>query len=178
MENQFSLLNKEQLSLKNREVFEKMEKNFGKVPNLYNVIAYSEHALDAYIKLEETPNSLTPKEVEAVNLVVSQVNQCLYCLSAHTIIARTTGITEEDSREIRLGKFPAEEKIDALVKLTEQITLNRGHVKDNALEKFFEVGYTKENLVDLILLIGDRTISNLLYAVTEVPIDFPIAKSV
>lgn len=178
MKNQFNLLDKEQLSDRNRAVFEKLEKNFGKVPNLYNVIGYSTHALEAYTILGETPSSLSPKEIEAVNLVVSQVNDCLYCLSAHTIVARTKGIAEEETMEIRNGSYKADRKLDMLVKLTGKITRNRGYIKDEAIQDFLTAGYTKENLIDLILLIGIRTISNLLHAVTKVPIDFPLAKAI
>lgn len=172
----FNLLHKEELSPKNRELFKKMEQSFGKVPNLYNIMAYSEHALDAYLQLEESSSSLSPGEVEAVNLVVSEVNNCIYCLSAHTLIARSAGINENRTLEIRTGIVTSDNKLDSLVKLTKAISGNRGRVSEQLFENFFHVGYTKENLVDLIMLIGSRTISNLLYAVTKVPVDFPLAK--
>lgn len=178
MEKIFSILKKEEVSDKNKELFEKMEHSFGKVPNLYNVIAYSEHALAAYMQLEGGPTSLSNKEAEAINLVVSEVNNCIYCLSAHTIIAKSAGISGEMALEIRAGHVPSDEKLDRLVKLTKAITENRGHIDEFLLALFFEAGYTKENLVDLIMLIGDRTISNLLHAVTQVPVDFPLAKEI
>jgi alkylhydroperoxidase family enzyme len=43
------------------------------------------------------------------------------------------------------------------------------------LSAFHAAGYTKENLVDLIVVIGIITVTNLLHNVTEVPIDFPTA---
>jgi len=178
MEHTFSILKKEEVSEKNRALFEKMERSFGKVPNLYNVIAYSEHALAAYLQLEESPTSLSTKETEAVNLVVSEINNCLYCLSAHTIIAKSAGISAEMALEIRSGHVSSDEKLDRLVKLAKAITENRGSIDESLLTLFFGVGYTRENLVDLIMLIGDRTISNLLHAVTQVPIDFPLAKEI
>jgi alkylhydroperoxidase family enzyme len=41
------------------------------------------------------------------------------------------------------------------------------------LSAFHAAGYTKENLVDLIMAIGIITVTNLLH--NEVPIDFPLA---
>lgn len=178
MENIFKLLTKEELSDKNKLLFEKLERAFGKVPNLYNVLAYSENALDAYLKLEESPTSLTNQEIEAVNLVVSEVNSCMYCVSAHTVIAKSTGISEEQSLEIRAGNAQFNRKLDALVRLAWAVTERRGHVESVLLQDFFAVGYSKENLVDVLMLIGDRTISNLLHAITQVPIDFPQAKKI
>jgi len=176
MKTTFSILTKEEVSERNKRLFEQMEKSFGKVPNLYNVMAHAEYALEAYLALEGSQTSLSTREVEAVNLVVSQVNQCIYCLSAHTLIARSVGITEELSLAIRSGATPSDLKLDALVKLAKAITEERGHIDGRLLATFFETGYTKENLVDLIMLIGDRTISNLLHAITDVPVDFPLAK--
>lgn len=176
MENLFSVLGKEDVSDKNRQLFEQMEKAFGKVPNLYSVLAYSENALASYLKLEGSPTSLNNKEVEAVNLVVSEVNSCVYCLSAHTIIARKAGISELQSIEVRSGGATFDSKLDALVRLTKSVTEKRGHIDTMLLNEFFEAGYTKENLVDVLMLIGDRTISNLLHAVAQVPVDFPLAK--
>lgn len=176
MEKVFNILRKEEVSGKNRQLFEQMENSFGKVPNLYNVLAYSANALEAYLKLEGSPTSLSTKEMEAVNLVVSEVNACIYCLSAHTMMARNTGISEEQSMLIRAGSAPFDVKLDAMVKLAKAIIEKRGHIDADLLQNFFDAGYTKGNLVDLLMLIGDRTISNLLHAVTQVSVDFPLAK--
>jgi AhpD family alkylhydroperoxidase len=176
VEKVFKILRKEEVSGKNRQLFEQMEHSFGKVPNLYNVLAYSANALEAYLKLEGSPTSLNSKEMEAVNLVVSEVNACIYCISAHTMMARNTGISEEQSMLIRAGSAPFDVKLDALVKLAKAITEQRGHIDAVLLQNFFDAGYTRGNLVDLLMLIGDRTISNLLHAVTKVSVDFPLAK--
>jgi AhpD family alkylhydroperoxidase len=143
---------------------------------LYSTLAYSENAPDAYFKLETSPVSLNTREVEAVNLVVSEVNNCAYCLSAHSMIAQKTGFTEEQIIGIRSGHASFDTKMDALVKLTKELSEKRHIETPGLLDDFFEAGYTRENLMDIIILIGDRTISNILYAVTKVPIEFPLAK--
>ena len=43
------------------------------------------------------------------------------------------------------------------------------------LEDFFQVGYTKGGLVDLIIAIADKVVMNYLHNITNVPIDFPLA---
>lgn len=113
-----------------------------------------------------------------MNLVVSEVNNCIYWLSAHTVVSKLNGFTEEQTIEIRSGNASFDSKLDALVKLTKQLSEKR-EVGDEALvESFFKAGYSKQNLIDIIVLIGDRTISNILHAVTKVPIEFPLAKSI
>lgn len=176
MSNRFEVLKKENVSAKNQQVFDQIKSVFGAVPNLYSTLAYSENALDAYFKLETSPNSLSTREVDAVNLVVSEVNNCMYCLSAHTMIAKQSGFTEAQTIEMRAGSASFDTQLDALVKLTKELSGKRTIETPGLLDAFFKAGYTKENLMDIIILIGDRTISNILHAVTKVPIEFPLAK--
>lgn len=119
--------------------------------------------------------SLNIREKEVVNLVVSQVNDCAYCLAAHTQIAKKYKFTDEQILEIRRGAASFNEKLDALAKFTRTVTLNRGKVSAAHTNNLLEAGYTKGNLIDIITAIGDRTISNLINNVTEIPVDFPAA---
>ena len=178
VKNEFKILKREEVSEKNQQVFDKIKGVFGAVPNLYSTLAYSENALEAYINLETSKTSLTTKDAEAVNLVVSEVNHCMYCLSAHTMIAKQSGLTEEQTIEIRRGNATFDPRLDTLVKLTKQLSETRHAENETLLDAFFDAGYTKENLMDIIVLIGDRTISNILHAVTKVSIEFPLAKSI
>lgn len=178
MENKFNILKREEVSEKNQQIFDQLKKTFGAVPNLYSTLAYSENALESYFNLEASKNSLTKKEAEAVTLVVSEVNNCIYCLSAHTVVAKLNGFSEEQTIEIRSGNAGFDKKLDALVKLTKQLSEKRQVGDGSLIDAFFEAGYSKENLIDIIVLIGDRTISNILHAVTKVPIEFPLAKNI
>lgn len=111
-----------------------------------------------------------------VNLAVSQVNNCLYCLSAHTAIAKMNGFSEDQILELRQGIASFDNKLDALARLAKNITETRGATDQTVLNDFFAAGWTKENLIDTIVLVGDKTISNYINNTTEIPIDFPIAQ--
>jgi len=171
----FSVLSREEVSPKNQVTFDKIKAAFGKVPNLYSVFAYSGNALETYFNLETAPTSLTSRQAEVVNLAVSEVNECAYCLSAHTVIAKMNGFTDEQAAELRKGAASFDKSLDALARLTKALAENKGFVNDSLIEGFFDAGYTKENLIDVIMLIGDRTISNILHAVSKAPIEFPLA---
>lgn len=171
----FNVPSRETVSAANQQIFDKLAKTLGKVPNLYATMAYSENGLATYLNLSSARSSLKSKEKEAVNLVVSQVNECEYCLSAHTTIGKLNGFTDEQILEIRSGSASFDNKLDALVKLARNLTENRGKADPALVDAFFAAGYTNENLVDTITAIGDKTITNLLYGVTQVPIDFPKA---
>lgn len=170
----FTVPAKEEVAPVNQVIFDTLEKALGFVPNLYATIAYSENGLARYLAYQNAKSTLNNKEKEAVNLIVSQVNGCVYCQSAHTVIGKMNGFTDDQLLNIRNGKAE-NSKLNALVKLAAAVTKNRGYADAAQVDDFFAQGYTNENLVDLILQISDKTAMNYLHNLTQIPVDFPLA---
>ena len=170
----FNVPTREQVAPANQEIFDTLTKALGFVPNLYATIAYSNNGLAKYLAYQSAKTTLSNKEKEAVNLIVSQVNGCIYCQSAHLILGKMNGFTEEQLLVIRHGKSE-DAKLNSLVKLAADITKNKGNASPENIDAFFVQGYSKENLVDLILQISDKTAMNYLHNLTQVPVDFPVA---
>lgn len=159
----------------NQSIFDKLKSRLGVVPNLYATLAHSEHALGNYLAFQHAQSSIVGKAREVVNLVVSQVNACEYCLAAHTVVGKINGLTDEQILEVRSGTAGFDAKLDVLARLTRNIVLNRGHADPALVDNFFAAGWVKANLVDVIVLIGDKTVTNYLHGTTRVPVDFPAA---
>jgi uncharacterized peroxidase-related enzyme len=172
----FSVPTRSQVSENNQAIFDNLEKVLGFVPNLYATIAYSKNGLEKYLAYQNAKTSFSNKEKEAVNLIVSQVNNCIYCQSAHTVIGKMNGFTDEQLLDIRKAKS-SDSKLNALVQLAAEITQTRGNANSAIVDAFFAQGYTNENLVDLILQVSDKTAMNYLHNLTQVPVDFPLAPS-
>jgi uncharacterized peroxidase-related enzyme len=171
----FSVPKREDVSENNQAIFDSLHKALGFVPNLYATIAWSKNGLARYLAYQNAPTTLSNKEEEAVNLVVSQVNGCLYCQSAHTLLGKMNGFTDEQLIDIRKGKGPTP-KLNALVQLAKNITETRGYADAQLVDDFFEQGYTNEHLVDLILQVSDKTAMNYLHNLIQIPVDFPLAQ--
>ncbi len=171
----FNVPTREEVSSNNQTIFDNLKKAVGFVPNIYATVAYSETALGNFLAFDSAKSSLSNKEKEVINLITSQVNGCRYCQSAHTTIGKLNGFTDEQVLELRQGRFSSDEKYDALVKTAKQITLNKGKVDNGTLETFFNAGYTKGSLVDVILAVNAIGVTNYLHNLTQVEIDFPIA---
>ena len=159
----------------NQALFDNLKKGLGMVPNLYATFAHSETALPTYLAFQNAKSSLMGKAREVVNLVTSQVNKCEYCLAAHTALGGMVGFTSEQIIEIRHGHASFDPKFDALARLTKSVVESRGHIDPALLDGFFAAGWTKENLVDAIVIIGDKTVRNYLHSTTKIPVDFPAA---
>lgn len=169
----FAVPTREQVSANNQAIFDHMKSAFGVVPNLYATFALNETALGDYLALQNRKSTLSAKEREIINLVVSQVNDCKYCVPAHTMLAKMNGFTEEQILEIRRAQISFNDKYAALAKFVKETTVNRGRPSENSYDNFFEAGYSKANLVDVMMVIGDKIISNYLHNITQIPVDWP-----
>lgn len=173
----FAVPTRDQVAPANQAIFDNLKSALGFVPNLYATIAYSDNGLARYLAYQNAKTSLSNKEKEAVNLIVSQVNECVYCQSAHTVIGKMNGFTDDQIYDIRRGKSN-DTKLNALVELAGDITKNKGKGDATLVDNFFAQGYNNENLVDLILQVSEKTAMNYLHNLTNVPVDFPIAVSI
>jgi len=165
----------DQVSPSNQALFDNLKKALSFVPNLYATFAHSETALGTYLALQNARSSLSQKAREVINLVVSQVNECEYCLAAHTVVGKMAGFSDAQVLEIRSGRASFDPKLDALARLTRSIAKERGHSDPVLLQAFFDAGWSEGNLVDAIVVIGDKTTSNFLHSTTRIPVDFPAA---
>lgn len=174
-ESTFSVPTREQVSENNQTIFDGLQKNLGFVPNLYAYFAHNQTALADYLTLQNRKSTLRAKEREVINLVTSQINGCRYCQSAHTALGKMHGFTENEILEIRGGNASFDPKLDALAAFTASVVENRGKATDETTEHFFAAGYTQANLVDVIMVVGDKIISNYIHNLAGFEIDFPLA---
>jgi AhpD family alkylhydroperoxidase len=170
--NTFQLPKYPEVSPLNQQYFNFFVEHLGSLPNLYAMLAHSDNALDAYLRLHNHQLSLTIPEKEIIALIVSSVNESKYCLETHTMIARLNGFNEEEIMEIKNGSAKFDDRYHALAKLVYSIVITKGHPENKFMQIFFAVGYTKENLTDTFICVGDNVITNLLTCSMQVPSDF------
>ena len=171
----FSIPTRSEVSANNQAIFDNLQKGLGFVPNLYAYFAKSDTALCDYLQLQNRKSSLRAKEREVINLAVSQVNECAYCLAAHTALGKNVGFTDAQILDLRQGRAPFDPKLDALAAFARATTLDRGRPDPALTEALLAAGYTEGHLVDIVLVIGDKIISNYLHRLTDLPLDFPAA---
>jgi len=172
--NTFNVPTRDEVTPNNQEIFDNLKSALGFVPNLYAAFAYSENALGRFLALANAKSSFNNKEKEVINLAASQVNGCVYCQSAHTAIGKMNGFSDDEILKLRQGTA-SDAKLSALAALSASITLNRGRADQALVTEFFNQGFTKENLADLILQISEISATNYFHNLTQVAVDFPLA---
>lgn len=159
-----------------KELFNAAEKKMGKIPNIFRGMGNSAAALKVYLQASEalSQGELSPQDREAVYLAVSQNNDCNYCLSAHTVVAKGAGLSDEEILAIR--RFaPLREPQKVLVQFVGRVMKTKGFVEDREIEEVKEAGYTDGQICEAIAYIGLATYSNLFNHVFGAELDFPKA---
>lgn len=171
----FPIPTRDTVAAATQPVFDGIARALGFVPNLYATFAHSDTALQDYLALQNRRSSLTARERETINLVVSQVNDCAYCLAAHTALAARLGFAPEQILALRAGTSPFDARLDALARFVRTVVASRGHPAPDAVDAVLAAGYGRGQVIDVVMTIGDKIISNYLHGVTGIPVDFPAA---
>lgn len=150
-------------------------KAFGMVPNLHGVLASSPQTLEGYQKLHElfANTSFNAEELTVVWQGINVEHGCHYCVPAHTGIAHSMNVDPALTEALREQQPMPTAKLQALLDMTLIMVRNRGHVTDEQLAAFYAAGYSEQNVLEIILGISQKVISNYTNHVGNTPIDKP-----
>jgi uncharacterized peroxidase-related enzyme len=145
----------------------------GFIPNLYGIMAESPELLKAYRHLADSFNATSLSQVEKniVWLSVSNYNACHYCMAIHTSVARMHQLPDDMIEALRNNLPLKNEKLETLRKFAVLLTEKRGWASDEEITKFLAAGYTQKNILELVLGIGQKIISNYVNHITNTPVD-------
>ncbi|MGI9308811.1 MAG: carboxymuconolactone decarboxylase family protein [Gammaproteobacteria bacterium] len=150
----------------------------GMIPNLHGVMAESPALLAAYQKLNEVSQKMTLDLVETniVWLAINFENGCDYCMAAHTAIAKHAGVEDQDIDALRNNQPLSNPKHETLRQFTVQMLEARGWVDDATIDALLAAGYSRSTVLDVILCIGMKTLSNYTNHIAHTPVDKAFTK--
>ncbi|WP_298498200.1 carboxymuconolactone decarboxylase family protein [uncultured Algibacter sp.] len=152
---------------------EKSQKAYGMIPGLHGVLAGAPKILEAYQTLHElfTQTSFNEEELTVVWQTINVEHACHYCVPAHTGIAKMMKVDDEITEALR-NEIPLENpKLEALRAITLSIVRNRGNVSQEELNAFYEAGYGEAQVLEIILGLSQKTISNYVNHIANTPVD-------
>ena len=149
------------------------KETFGIIPNLEGILAEAPAALKGGMALWDlfATSSLTPVEQQIVYLTANYEHDCRYCMAAHSGLAKTIGMASEDIDALRNGKPLTDPKLQALRLFTQRAIAARGWLEDREIEEFLAAGYTKQQVLEVILGIAVKIIHNYTNHIAKTPLD-------
>lgn len=153
-------------------------KAFGMIPNLHAVMAASPQLLEGYQKLHQLAQETTfnKEELTVVWQSINVEHGCHYCVPAHTAIANMMGVNEQITESLRNEQPLTDAKLETLRQTTLAVVRNRGIVSNSELDSFFSAGYTNQQLLEIILVLAQKVMSNYVNHVADTPVDQPFQK--
>lgn len=157
-----------------KEILNGARKKMGFVPNLCAGLAESPEILNAYVAISETfkNTSLTAQEQQVVLLAVSVENGCEFCVGAHSVMARNMARVPGDVVDaLRANTELPDTRLNALAEFTRAVVRERGFVQGEKLAAFLAAGFTRAQVLEVILGVGMKTISNYANHLLESPLN-------
>lgn len=170
---QFSLHTPESAPIAARPLLENTEKAFGFIPNLMAVMSTSPALTEAYLTLSSIfdKTDLSPTERQIVLLTVSHYHGCSYCMAAHSAIAEMQKVPEDVVKAIRENQPINNRKLQALRTLVVAIVEKRGWLDETDVESFIGAGYEASHVMDVLVGIAQKTLSNFTNHIAGTPLD-------
>lgn len=155
------------------KIFSGVQEKFGFVPNVIKEVGNSIVALETYMAAGAALeySTLTPVEVNAVQLTVSAKNECHYCTRAHTALGKMLETSPDDLAAIRQGELPAGERMANLVSTARLLMDKKGFLNGQDLENVSDKSISRAELYDIIAIIAQKTISNYVNHIANTRVD-------
>ncbi|MCQ8118015.1 carboxymuconolactone decarboxylase family protein [Methylomonas rosea] len=115
--------------------------------------------------------SFSPTERQVILLAISAENHCTYCVAAHSMIAKQ--MTKADPgivEALRYGKPQRDSQLDVLAGFSQAVVKNRGVVCGQTLDKFIKAGYSRAQVLEVLLGMAFKTLSSYTNQFTHVPL--------
>ena len=154
-------------------IFEQATQGFGFVPNIVNAFSESPTLASAMLALYQKFDGTSFDTIEShvILQTINVINQCHYCVPAHSTIARNGGVDEALDNALRNAQRLSDSNLEALRQFTTQMVEQRGHLSDKQFNAFINAGYTRQSALDVVFFITVKTLTNYGNHITGTDID-------
>ncbi len=169
----FTLHTQETAPLESKDQLAESLKAFGMVPNLHAVMAEAPNVLKAYKSLHDLfqDTSFNNEELTVIWQTINVENGCLYCVPAHTGIAKMMKIDDDITDALRERKILQNNKLQVLHETTLALLRDRGRPDKAIIAAFYQAGYENRQLLEIVLGISQKVMSNYINHLAETPVD-------
>lgn len=161
---------------KTAELFTLVKSKLGVVPNLIRTFGQSPASLESYLGFKNSLSAgiLSAKVREQIALAVAETNTCDYCLAAHSLIAKSVGLSPDEIADARRTQA-SEPKANALLKFATAVVEYRGLISDDTLAVVRSAGATDAEIVEVVAHVALNILTNYTNHVAHPVVDFPKA---
>ena len=158
---------------KTQKYFDICMDKLGMVPNVLRAYAFDIDKLNAFTALYNdvmlADSGLSKLEREMIAVVVSSINKCYYCLTAHGAAVR------ELSGDPKLGEMlvmnwrvaPLDARQRAMLEFAELMTVASAKIEEKDRDALRQVGFSDRDIWDIAATAGFFNMSNRIASATD-----------
>lgn len=161
-----------------KPLLESSAKAFGMIPGLHAVMAEAPAVLEGYQQLHRLvmETSFDNDEKTVLWQSINVEHACHYCVPAHTGIAKSMRVSDEVTDALRNEHPLPNEKLEALRTFVLQVVRKRGEVSTQDLDAFYDAGYSRQQVLEVVLGVSQKVMSNYINHIAQTPVDEPFRK--
>ena len=162
-----------------RETLAAIKGGMGFIPNLMGTMAEAPSVLKAYVQLIDLmgATSLTAQEQRFLTLAISTENACEYCVAAEGMLAHKIAKAPLDEvQAVQESRPLLDLKLNTFVNFAREVVSSRGYPSKDLTTAFLAAGYTKQNILEVVLGASMKTLSNYTNHIADTPIDDAFAE--
>jgi len=166
---EFTFHTQENTSGQTRALLEAIQQGYGFVPNLFAYMAEAPTTIEAYLSMNEliSKSSFSAAQQQVALLAVSKENGCDFCITAHRAIGKMSKANQQTLDAIH-NDAEIEDSLDrTLAAYARKVVKQRGYVSDENINEFIAAGFTRQNVLEVILIVSIKTLSNYINHITE-----------
>ncbi|NML59796.1 peroxidase-related enzyme [Massilia sp. RP-1-19] len=150
---------------------------FGATPNMFRAVANSPAALtsmwSAFGALGN--GTLGAKLGEQIAVAVADINDCEYCLAAHTALGRQAGASADEMSAAQAGQSQ-DPKTAAVLSFVTTVVRQRAKIAADDVDALRAAGITEGEVMEIMAHIALNLFTNYVNVALDVPVDFPQVK--
>ncbi|MDN3552570.1 carboxymuconolactone decarboxylase family protein [Halomonas almeriensis] len=169
----FTLHTPESAPAESRERLSAAQQKMGFVPNLFAMMAEAPALLEAYQTLDEifSRTSLSAAQQQVALLAISSLNGCSFCVAAHTGGAQAAQVAPGEIDKLRELSNPDDPRLAAVARFAKHLVEVRGWASDDEIQTFLAAGFEKQQLLELVIAVSLKTLSNFTNHIVETPLN-------
>jgi len=152
-----------------KALLEGIQQGYGFIPNLFAYMAEAPTTLQAYLSLNDlvVKSSFTPAQQQVALLAVSIENSCDFCTVAHRAMGKMNKSNQQTLDALHAGAEIEDANDKALVEYVRKVVKKRGYVENADIQTFIDAGFTRQQVLEVVLIVSIKTLSNYINHITH-----------
>ena len=156
-------------------LLEAVKQQLGVVPNLFRLVSLSPAALEGMLGFNGAlGKTLEVKTRNRIALATAEVNNCDYCMSAHSYLGANLAKLDDNEMALNRTGHSGDAKADAALVFAAKVAQTRGKVTGADIDAVKRAGFSDAQVIEIIANVAFNVLTNFINNVAETDIDFPV----